>query len=117
MSCTKSAPEMKIILAAFRVKKVIYLLKPYGKVAHSAAVLAAAWLLLAYVAVCFGAPALSHFRETGSFAALVVVLAVLPTVAVLGSDSKSLAKVYLDSGVTADAEPIPHLLFRDGRPF
>ena len=96
----------------FRVKKLIHFLKPYGKVARSLAVLVAAWALVCYVTVCFGAPALTHWRETGSFSALIVVLAVLPTVAVLGAESKSLAHVYLDSDVTADTDPIAHLLFR-----
>ena len=95
------------------MKKVIYLLKPYGKVARSLAVLLASWVLVFYVSVCFGAPALTHWRETGSFSALVVILAVLPTVAVLGAESKSFAQVYLDTDVTADTEPIAHLLFRD----
>ena len=57
-------------------------------------------------------PALTHWRETGSFSALIVILAVLPTVAVLGAESKSLAHVYLDWDVTADTDPIAHLLFR-----
>ena len=104
---------MSIVLISFRVKKVIYLLKPYRKVAHSLAVLIASWVLVFYVSVCFGAPALTHWRETGSFSALIVILAVLPTVAVLGAESKSLAQVYLDSDVTAETEPIAHLLFRD----
>ena len=92
---------------------MIYLLKPYGKVAHALAVLIASWLLVFYVTVCFGAPALTHWRETGSFSALIVIFAVLPTVAVLGAESKSLAHVYLDSDVTAERDPIAHLLLRD----
>ncbi len=94
-----------------RYKKLFYRVKPYAKVVKSAAVLFTAWQLFAYVTVCFGAPAFTHYRETFSFSALLAVLAVLPTIAVFGPDTEDLAKVYLDTGITGDGDPLAGLLF------
>jgi phosphatidylinositol glycan class F len=95
-----------------RTKKLIFVLKPYAKVARGAVVLVAFWLLFAYVAVCFGAPVVSHHYETASFSALLTLLTVFPAVIILGPESETLTKVFLFSGI-ADSDPLAHVLFRN----
>lgn len=91
-----------------RVKKLIFTLKPYKKLAQGALLLLALWALFAYVTVCFGAPVFSAHEETSAFAALLTILAALPAVLVSGPDRAELERVFLSD----DAGPLGQLLFR-----
>lgn len=87
-----------------RFKKVVYWLKPYQKVLHSAVTLTLAWTLAFYVIACFGAPLLAptsdHISlETVSFAALVTILAALPVVIILGPERSNFSRLLFETSI------------------
>ncbi|XP_023341525.1 uncharacterized protein LOC111711407 [Eurytemora carolleeae] len=67
-------------------------------------VLILSWAFLTYVTVCFGAPVSTHWQETGSFAALLVLLSTYPILLTKGTSFESLKQVLLQ-------EEVPRLSF------
>lgn len=84
-----------------RVKKVVASARPLKSVASGALVLAAVWLIAAYVIVCFGAPLLQQQYETCALALLITLKLCLPPILVLGSAPENVAKVYLGAAAAA----------------
>lgn len=96
-----------------RFKKLVFRLKPYQRIVHGLFYLFLGWLLIAYVTVCFGAPAFSAHYETAAFSALLAVLALLPALLVCGPEPDLLHRVVFVSGLRT-ADPLAHLLYVNG---
>lgn len=93
-----------------RIKKLIFRLKPFKKLAQTLLFLLGAWALSAYVVVCFGAPVFSSRVETASFSALLTVLSVIPSVLIYGPDLDRVRRVFLEPDL-GGSDPLAHLLF------
>jgi len=77
-----------------KLTRLVVKLTPVGHLMVGVAVLCGAWLFFAYVTVCFGAPLLSSWAETGSFCLLLTLLTAYPSLLVLGPSISSLSMVY-----------------------
>jgi len=94
-----------------RLKILIHRFRPVKTIVSGLVLLASAWLLALYVTVCFGAPAFSVHYETGAFAAIMVALAVFPSVLVYGpEDRDSLLRVFFVSDLY-ESDPLAFALF------
>ena len=96
-----------------KVKKLIFKLKPYQRLALGVFYIAAAFLLTLYVTICFGAPVLADQPETCGFSALITVLAFVPAILTFGPDYESLESVFFQRRNKSE-DPLGHLLFALG---
>lgn len=98
-----------------RIKGFIFRISPLKTVLHGIIILSLAWLLVFYVVVCFGAPALSQHWETSSFASLLVVLTVLPIVLIYGPETDGYGGLvhvlFSDQNELKLSDPLGHQLF------
>jgi len=101
LSLTRGAPaDGKPVKGPFlrkvwiKLARLVVKLTPLGHLLVGVAVLLVAWVFAVYVTVCFGAPVLSSWSETGSFCALLTLLTAYPSLLVLGPSSSSLLMVY-----------------------
>jgi len=62
-------------------------LTPLAELAKGIAILSLYWIASVYLTVCFGAPVLSSWYETGSFCVLICLLTAYPCLLVLGPTS------------------------------
>lgn len=69
--------------------------RPLVRLVWAATILAAAWAILLYITVCFGAPVTSHWSETGTFCCLLVLLTVYPALLIRGTSWTALNQIYL----------------------
>ena len=82
-----------------RLGRLLARLTPLYHFAVGLGLLLAVWLGLAALTVCFGAPLLSNWWETGTFCWLLVLLTAYPALLVLGPSPSSLLAVYTGSGL------------------
>ena len=80
-----------------KLTRLVSRLAPVWHLARGLALLAAWWLALVYLTVCFGAPVSSQWVETGSFCLLVTLLTAYPCLLVLGPSLATLRTVYTAS--------------------
>ena len=80
-----------------KLTRLVSRLAPVWHLARGLALLAAWWLALVYLTVCFGAPVSSGWVETGSFCLLVTLLTAYPCLLVLGPSLATLRTVYTAS--------------------
>ena len=80
-----------------KLTRLVSRLAPVWHLARGLALLAAWWLALVYLTVCFGAPVWSGWVETGSFCLLVTLLTAYPCLLVLGPSLATLRTVYTAS--------------------
>jgi len=88
-----------------KLSRLISKLSPLWHMCRGFTLLVACWLFLVYITVCFGAPIMSEWRETGSFCLLLTLLTVYPCLLIHGPNLSSLMSVYTCTNVS------PHSLF------
>jgi len=77
-----------------KLTRFVTLLTPLWHLQVGVVILFFSWALCAYVTVCFGAPLLSSWYETGTFCLLIILLTAYPTLLILGPSTTSLLSVY-----------------------
>jgi len=86
-----------------RAGRLLVSLTPLYHLIQGLLLLFLTWLGALYITVCFGAPVLSHWYETGSFCLLVVLLTAYPCLLVLGPSPSALLALYCST----DTETCP----------
>jgi len=76
-------------------RRFVESLTPLVHLLKGITILLAVWSLLTYIIVCFGAPVVSHWYETGSFSALLLLLTAYPILLTKGPSLNSLRDVFL----------------------
>ena len=77
-----------------KLSRLLATLRPLWQLTKGLVILAVCWLFLVYITVCFGAPVMSEWRQTGMFCLLLLLLTVYPCLLVEGPSLQSLSKVY-----------------------
>jgi len=77
-----------------KLSRLVVKMTPVGHLIVGVGVLVGSWLFFVYVTVCFGAPVLSSWSETGSFCLLLTLLTTYPVLLILGPNISSLLSVY-----------------------
>lgn len=77
-----------------KLSRLVVKLTPVWHLIIGVGVLLGSWLFFVYVTVCFGAPLLSSWSETGSFCLLMTLLTAYPVLLILGPSLSSLFLVY-----------------------
>jgi len=90
-------------------RRLLLKLSPLFQLLRGLALLASCWVVSVYITVCFGAPVLSLWVETGSFCTLLVLLTAYPCLLVLGPYSHSLRQVWASRDTLRS--PLHHTLF------
>ncbi len=95
-----------------RFKRLLSSLRPLRTLMESATTLSLFLALVAYLSICFGAPAFSSHGETLVFSALVTVLVMLPVLLFYGPDREAMHRIFLVSGL-GEADPLARMLFHN----
>jgi len=77
-----------------KLTRFVVRLTPLGHLIIGVLVLLSTWIFFVYITVCFGAPLLSSWSETGTFCLLLTLLTSYPALLVLGPSPSSLYWVY-----------------------
>ena len=85
-----------------KLSRLLARLSPVWEVVKGLLILAISWLSLIYITVCFGAPLMSDWWQTGTFCLLLLLLTVFPCLVVGGPSLQSLTKVYTVEGDNRD---------------
>jgi len=89
-------------------RRLLQKLSPVFQLVKGFLLLACCWVVTVYITVCFGAPVLSHWWETGTFCVLLVQLTAYPCLLALGPSSSSLHSVWVSR--EGEAGLLPHTL-------
>ena len=89
-----------------KLSRLLARLSPLWELTKGLVILAVCWMFLVYITVCFGAPVMSEWWQTGMFCLLLLLLTVYPCLVVEGPRLESLSKVY---SVEADSETLTTL--------
>jgi len=114
LTLARGAPsDGKVIRGPFlrkvwvKLTRLVVKMTPIGHLIVGIGILCGAWLFFVYITVCFGAPVLSYWAETGSFCFLLTLLTAYPVLLIIGPNISSLFLVY-----TSQAEsPLTSTLF------
>ena len=77
-----------------KLSRLLAKLSPLWQLVKGLVILAVSWTFLLYITVCFGAPVMSDWWQTGMFCLLLLLLTVFPCLVVGGPSLESLTKVY-----------------------
>lgn len=89
--------------------RLLVTLSPLAQLARGLLVLALFWAASVYITVCFGAPVVSSWFETGSFCLLICLLTAYPCLLVLGPSPSSLVRVW--ASLDTDTSPLNTTLY------
>jgi len=90
-----------------KLTRLVVKMTPVGHLIVGVGLLFGSWLFFVYITVCFGAPVLSSWAETGSFCLLLTLLTAYPVLLILGPSISSLFLVYSSQA----ASPLTSTLF------
>ena len=76
-----------------KLSRLLAKLRPLWQVSKGLVILTCCWLFLVYITVCFGAPIMSAWWETGTFCLLLLLLTVFPCLLVEGPSLDTLHTV------------------------